>query len=204
MILKTIKDRRSVRLYDENKEISDETISKILEHGHYAPSSKNSQPWYFVVIKNKKLIHKIMNAKTPERPEGKNLLIDQKEFNETNIPKAIVAIFFEKRRSIFVDPRFYGGKVKSYFLNVGGFAYSDLVNIGCVLQTMALTAHHLGIGACITGDLLETGINPEIYDWVKINKKDFQLVSGIRFGYPKNELGGKPNREPLNDRVKVI
>jgi nitroreductase len=58
-----IRTRREIRDYLD-KPISDEHLLKILEAGRVAPSSKNSQPWQFVVIKNKEALNKIA-ALTP-------------------------------------------------------------------------------------------------------------------------------------------
>jgi nitroreductase len=52
-----IRTRREIRDYLD-KPISDEHLLKILEAGRVAPSSKNSQPWQFVVIKNKETLGK--------------------------------------------------------------------------------------------------------------------------------------------------
>ncbi len=53
-----IRTRREIRDYLD-KPIPDENLQKILEAGRLAPSSKNSQPWHFVVIKNKETLRKI-------------------------------------------------------------------------------------------------------------------------------------------------
>ena len=47
-MIKEIKDRRSIRKY-QNKGVDRERISQILQAGMAAPSSKNRQPWKFVV-----------------------------------------------------------------------------------------------------------------------------------------------------------
>lgn len=52
MISDSISKRRSIRKY-KNQSISHETIEKIIEAGINAPSSKNRQPWRFVVITEK-------------------------------------------------------------------------------------------------------------------------------------------------------
>ena len=53
-----IRTRREIREYLD-KPIPDENLLKILEAARLAPSSKNSQPWQFVVIKNKEILNKI-------------------------------------------------------------------------------------------------------------------------------------------------
>ena len=46
-----IKKRRSRRKYLK-KEVSDEIIEKIIDAGRHAPSSMDSQPWEFIVIRD--------------------------------------------------------------------------------------------------------------------------------------------------------
>ncbi len=49
-----IKKRRSIRKY-KDKDISDETIKKIIEIARYAPSSHNCQNWRFKAVRNQDL-----------------------------------------------------------------------------------------------------------------------------------------------------
>jgi len=53
-----IRTRREIREFLD-KPIPEESLRKILEAGRLAPSSKNSQPWQFVVIRNKETLNKI-------------------------------------------------------------------------------------------------------------------------------------------------
>ena len=53
-----IRTRREIRDYAD-RDIPNEVLQKILEAGRLAPSSKNSQPWHFVVIKSKETLGKI-------------------------------------------------------------------------------------------------------------------------------------------------
>ncbi|MGA2791405.1 MAG: nitroreductase family protein [Candidatus Bathyarchaeia archaeon] len=58
-----IRTRREIREYLD-KPIPDDSLQRILEAGRLAPSSKNSQPWHFIAIKNKDTLRKI-SALTP-------------------------------------------------------------------------------------------------------------------------------------------
>ena len=51
-MLKTIAKRRSIRKYTA-EEVPQELIEKVLQAGMLAPSSKNSQPWKFIVVRGK-------------------------------------------------------------------------------------------------------------------------------------------------------
>lgn len=51
-VLKAIKERRTVREFTDEK-VSDTDLKKILEAGRWAPSGKNTQPWRFIMVKDK-------------------------------------------------------------------------------------------------------------------------------------------------------
>lgn len=59
--LNTIFNRRSIRAYTD-KEIDDQTVALLLKAGMYAPSAVNTQPWQFVVIKDKKSMEEVMKV----------------------------------------------------------------------------------------------------------------------------------------------
>ena len=50
--------RKSIRKFLD-KEIEDEKIERLLRAGMQAPSAINSQPWEFLVVRDKKGIEKI-------------------------------------------------------------------------------------------------------------------------------------------------
>ena len=51
--------RRSIRGYDENREVPQSVIEIILECARWAPSGGNGQPWEFVIVRDKETRHKI-------------------------------------------------------------------------------------------------------------------------------------------------
>jgi nitroreductase len=52
-LMSVIQKRRSVRVYKTGK-VSDEQLNTILEAARWAPSGANTQPWEFVVTRNRK------------------------------------------------------------------------------------------------------------------------------------------------------
>ena len=54
--LECILTRRSVRRFDNTKQISHSDIEELLKAASYAPSAHNKQPWHFVVIEDKEVI----------------------------------------------------------------------------------------------------------------------------------------------------
>jgi len=61
MTLEAIERRQSVRNYLD-KEIPQDILEKVLEAGRLAPSAKNSQPWKFIIVKDKNLRDELIPA----------------------------------------------------------------------------------------------------------------------------------------------
>jgi nitroreductase len=61
IVLKTIMERRS-NLRFKSTLVSDEKLNSVLEAGRWAPSWTNSQPWRFIVVKEKEVKDKIGDA----------------------------------------------------------------------------------------------------------------------------------------------
>ncbi|MHA1834014.1 MAG: nitroreductase family protein [Candidatus Baldrarchaeia archaeon] len=57
-IIKVIREKRSVREFLE-KDVPDELIMKVLDAARWAPSSKNTQPWEFIIIRDQKTKKKL-------------------------------------------------------------------------------------------------------------------------------------------------
>ena len=56
-----INNRQSIRRFNE-KEVEVEKINKIIEAGMLAPSSKNKQPWRFVILDLTKVRYTSING----------------------------------------------------------------------------------------------------------------------------------------------
>ena len=54
-----VEQRRSIRGYDENREVSEDAIDTILGCARWAPSGGNGQPWEFIVVRDKETRHRI-------------------------------------------------------------------------------------------------------------------------------------------------
>jgi nitroreductase len=57
-LLKIIRTRRSVRVYKKGK-VTDEQLQTILEAARWAPSGANSQPWEFIVTRDRRKMKRV-------------------------------------------------------------------------------------------------------------------------------------------------
>ncbi len=55
---KAIRQRKAIRRFKPDP-IPDEILYKILEAGRLSPSSKNSQPWHFIIVKDRKKLSEL-------------------------------------------------------------------------------------------------------------------------------------------------
>lgn len=69
-LLKTIRMRRSVRVY-KTGEVSDKQLEMILEAARWAPSGANSQPWEFIVTRDRKKMKKVRKIYADEWKQRK-------------------------------------------------------------------------------------------------------------------------------------
>jgi nitroreductase len=54
-----ISERESIRSYDTERIIPDDTLNRILDAGRLAPSACNNQPWEFILVSSKDMLEKI-------------------------------------------------------------------------------------------------------------------------------------------------
>lgn len=180
-VIENIKTRRSVREFTE-KDVSDEDIKTIIDAGIHAPSGFDSQPWFFVVIKNREMMLRMSDHCKPR-------LLTQLD-EATND----AAIAFKKELAKEEFNIFYDAPVLVIVLgNNAGFT-TDYDCSMCA-ENMMLAAHSMGIGSCWIGAGCFIQDNPELLDELGITP-DFKVIAPIVFGYPAKESGEIDKKEP--------
>lgn len=141
----TIQNRRSIRSY-QSTPIPREMILKILEAGRLAPSSKNRQPWRFVVVQGqskKELLHAMRRGLAREKvnpllPESAHHLAGA-EYTLQIMAVAPVLLFvlnplgLDLRCPITPEERVY--------------ELCNAQSLGAAMENMTLTATALGLGS---------------------------------------------------------
>lgn len=139
-----------------DKKVKDADTKKILEAARWAPSCSNSQPWHFVVIKNKKTIDKLMG------------LVSFGSFH-TN-PAIIIGLLLLKEKC--------GGKHVCLVGSKVGVLEGNLC-LAMAAHSMLLEATDLGIQSALLSPEEEKAMKI-----LKITKGNF-LPLLIGFGYDK-------------------
>ena len=126
-VLETIKDRRSIRTYD-NRDLPKEVVDQLLDAARWAPSAGNVQPWAFVVVSSQEVKHNLSLA-----------AYGQKDLEEA--PIVIVVLADEKQAQ-----ERYGEKGKTLYC---------LQDTAAATQNILLAAYSLGLGTCWIGAFKE-------------------------------------------------
>jgi len=61
-VLKTIYNRKSVRLFNDESEVTKEQLEELMRAGMAAPSARNLQPWVFIAITNRSRLDQLANS----------------------------------------------------------------------------------------------------------------------------------------------
>lgn len=184
-----IKRRRSIRGFS-SKKVNKSLIKSIIEAGRLAPSTKNTQPWHFLVLTG----------------ESKDKLAEvaQKHFVEAawikdGSTRASCEILKQAPAVILVfnkGPRSGGEKKVTHNPKLLGAVIAETLSIGACIENMILKATSLGLGSLWMGDL--TNAAEAINSHLKVK---YDLIAGVAIGYPEYKI--KP-RQLLKPDIKFL
>jgi 5,6-dimethylbenzimidazole synthase len=197
VLAEIMSSRRDIRGNNfTSKEVTDEDISKLLETAHWAPSVGFSQPWEFVVIRDKSIKTKVAECFSLENEKARRLFQSERRQNYTalkleGIHEAPVNI------AVFYKPTV--GPV------LGQTAMPDTgeYSVVCAIQNMWLMsrAMNLGIGWVSI-------INPEKIKDILHSPPRNKLIAYLCIGYvsefhnqPELEMLGWEERKPIKITV---
>ena len=180
-----IKNRRSIRSF-ERKDIERNIVESILDCGRLAPSAKNRQPWYFIVIsgnmKNKiadmMIDYTIKNDDTIER---KKMRCESSVNPTANVIKQapiLVLIFREKNENWIIG---------------------DNLSIGACVENMCLRATDLGIGSLWIRDTVYVADDVARM----LGHEDMEFNCALALGYTNESPNPRP-RKNLEEIVEWI
>lgn len=185
--MKAIKNRRSIRRY-KDQNVPRQMIEEVIEAGMLAPSSKNRQPWKFVVTSGKakcealaameKGLHR--EKKAPLLP-GCTQYIGGAEHTLRIMEQAPVVIFIVNTLGIDIhsvltpEDRIY--------------EMCNAQSIGAAIENMSLEAEELGLGSlwiCDTCFAYE-----ELNRWLGA---DGELIAALALGYADEQPAARPRK----------
>ncbi len=197
LLFEIIQSRRDVRGNRFlSKEIEEDTVHKIITAGLHGPSVGFSQPWEFVIIKNKETKLKIKTSFETENTKGVNQFKEEKQEKYTNlklegIEEAPLNI------AVFYKPKDTPVLGQTSMPNMGRYS------VVCAIQNMWLMARSLNIGMGWVSIL-----DPEKVKSILNAPKENELIGYLCFGYtdlfynkPELEMKKWDKRKPLNEVI---
>lgn len=194
-MMRSIYERRSIRKF-KNKNISDELITEILKAGMVSPSSKNRQPWKYIVVSEdaKKDMLLAMKRGLKREAEEKSLLPESKQYisgadNTLKImEQAPVIIFIVNTLSkSLLHPLSIEERISEI---------CNVQSIGASIENMSLAAVELGLGSLWICDIFFA--YEELNQWLSA---DGEMVAALAAGYA-NEQPEARSRKAFTDVVE--
>lgn len=187
-VFEAIQTRRSIRRFTQGK-VPEEAIREIIRAASLAPSINNSQPWRFIVLRERKLLRQMgeavsakidelfPDAELPRRQSQKNQM-DRLSTFFTQAP-TVVALVMGPYEAV-VDHLLDKSRIDRDQLTEIR-RYPNLQSIGAAAQNFLLAAHAQGYGACWLSGMLVA--RAELEEILGI-KAPYTLASCIALGYP--------------------
>lgn len=188
-MIPAIYDRRSIRKFSDTP-VSKEDITEIIESGIKAPSSKNRQPWKFIVVQGKEKEQMLeVFRQGIAREESGNALLPQSR-QHIAAAKYTVDIMESAPVTVFV----VNSLGKSFLADLTPeervYDICNIQSISAAIQNMLLAATEKGIGSLWICDIYFA--YAELCEWLK---SEGELVAAIAFGYPNEFPQARPRKE---------
>jgi nitroreductase len=201
-----IQGRKSIRRFKQTP-VPDEDINKILDAGRFAPSANNTQPWSFVVIKDKALLAKMAGAVRDMIDRMVPFAENEKQAQRLAAYKGSYYTFFEHAPvmiAVFMEGHNAG---TDRLLARMGYSAGDITrlrplpglqSVSAAIQNMLLAVHALGYGSCwMTGPL----VAQESFEKLLGYDKDKFIAALLPIGVPDENPPAR-SRRPLDEVVR--
>jgi nitroreductase len=170
-ILKAIKERRSIRLF-KNEKVDRALMQSIVEVSRFAPSWANTQVVRYTMVDDKNIIQQIGNNAVNGFTYNTNTL--------ANAP-GLAVLSYVKGRS--------GKLIPSEYATSKGSVW-EMFDAGIACQSFCLASHANGIGTVIMGIIDDESISK-----ILNLPKDQTVAAIIAYGYPNESPAPTPRHD---------
>lgn len=194
-MISAIHERRSIRKF-KNQPVSRQDIADMIQSGLKAPSSKNRQPWKYVVIQGsaKENMLKAFRLGMEREESGRALLPQSRQHIAS--ARHTMEIVADAPVIVFVVNSLGKSIMEELTPEEHVFEICNVQSIGASIQNMLLAATDKGIGSLWICDIYFA--YPELCAWLG---DAGQLVAAIAFGYPDESPAERP-RKGIEDVVE--
>jgi len=207
-----IKTRRSVRKF-QDKPVPEDLLLKALELATWAPNGGNYQPWRFLIVTNRDLIHKMPDA-VKAKAELMSSWPEAQPFGETverwrqrcdffRGAPACIAVLMGKYSSIADQILRARGEKDPLAVEIRSYRQlgnSSLQSVAAAITYLLLILHYFGLATTWMAGPLQA--KKEIEKLLAV-PPDLDFVDLIPVGYPA-ETPKVPPRKPIGEVVQFF
>lgn len=198
--LELVKSRRSIHSF-KTEAIPDEYVEKIIEAARWAPSGANSQPWEFIVVKDKEIKDKIVDRIREYREFYRKTELTREEdlrFTTVANPPPVPGY---KKAPVFIilcgDRRTREAYPQLTLLTRGESIFAS--SLASAFLYMHLAARTLGLGSQWVSATANPAVQCALQQLLKI-PKDFEIYDMMAVGYP----GYQPRPRMVRERQEMV
>jgi nitroreductase len=207
-LFEVIRNRKSIRRFKQTS-VLDEDVKKILDAGRLAPSANNTQPWSFLVIKDKEILKKMAGAVREMVDRMMPYAEDEKQAQRLGSYKGTYYTFFENAPvviAVFMEG--YDAGTDKLLARMGYSAEDikrlrplpGLQSVAAAIEHMLLAIHALGYGSCwMTGPL----VAQEAFEKLLGYGEEKFIAALLPIGVPDEHPQARP-RKPLDAVIMKI
>jgi len=207
-IFEAIQGRKSIRRFEQTP-VPDPDIRKILDAGRLAPSANNTQPWSFLVIKDRAVLGQMAQAVRAMIDRMIPFAENEKQSQRLAAYKSSYYTFFEHAPAVIaVFLEAYDAGTDRLLARMG-YSADDikrlrpspgLQSVAAAVEHMLLAAHALGYGSCwMTGPT----VAQEAFEKILGFGKEKSIAALLPLGRPAEEPPQRA-RKALEEITKVI
>ncbi len=207
-LFEAIQTRKSIRRYKQTS-VPDEDIRTILDAGRWAPSANNTQPWSFIVIKDRELLKGMAAAVREMIDRMVPYAESEKQAQRLAAYKNNYYTFFEHAPvAIAVCMEAYDAGMDRLLAKMGYSAEDikrlrplpGLQSVAAAIQNMLLAIHSLGYGSCwMTGPL----VAQEAFGKLLGFGKEKSIAALLPVGVPDENPPLRP-RKPVEETMRIV
>jgi nitroreductase len=207
-LFEAIAGRRSIRRFIDAT-VPDADIRKVLEAGRLAPSASNTQPWTFLVIKDRRVLAQMADAVRQQVDRMIPYAENEAQAQRLNAYKGSYYTFFEHAPTVIAVFLEAYDRSTDMLLERMGYGPDEIMrrrpnpglqSVAASIEHMLLAAHALGYGSCwMTGPL----IAQEAFERLLGFGKEKLIAALLPLGIPAEAPSARPRR-PLEDISKGL
>lgn len=198
--LALVKKRRSIRRFKPDP-VPDEHVEKIIEAARWAPSAANSQPWEFLVVKERETRDRIVDL--IDATKAQTYRMEQTREERLRHPGGRSSAPEEALRQAPVlivllgDPRLKEASILTAVYNHGDENLNTSLSNAFVY--MHLAAASLGLGSRYVSSTSSPFVQALMKDLLGIPRQ-LEIYDTIALGYP----AGEPRPRLVRDRSELV